>query len=334
MIFVLALVVILILNRRNYWNRKLRRNYVKNMKIDGRIEQLIEEINDSIKNDEEFKKIRIKYVLFFIFTKIILWGGLITFPIWLILFMYFDETFSWNLSDSFVKYSDGFFAVYIVLIILTYFLEKNVYAKYKTKFKEIMSSDLFPRIDGNIYWTMGEISGISVENNTNDSDFLKKFKIDFDCVNTENFSSSAVIKFEDYWQGKFLSDFNIEVLDYSVSLPSRKYSDTILDEGLFCKVSLNKYISDCVKIKINGNKGEIDGEISNDVKQRIIEFGKNSKLKFDISISNDVMYFKFKTFDFFEPKKFGNPVDEVIVVEYLNILLFIIEISKKIREKI
>ena len=332
MFWIIVLIIILILDHKNYWKRKFRRNCVKTMKLDERVEQLVEELNESVRNDSEFKKIRIKYVLFFVFSKIILWGGLITFPFWLILFMYFDDIYSWNISDAFFKNSDGFFLVYILLIILTYFLEKKIYAKYKLKFKEIMSSDLFPRIDGNIYWTMGEASGIDVEKSTNTSDLLKKFKADFDCVSTETFASRAVTKFEDYWQGKFLSDFNIEVLDYSIVLPSRKYSDTILDEGLFCKVSLNKYISDCVKIKINGNKGEIDGVIKDDIRKRIVEFGKSSRLNFDISIINDVMYFKFKTFDFFEPKKFGNPVDEIIVKEYINILLFIIEISKKIRE--
>ena len=330
MIFMFSIAIIIMcifMKNKHLLDRNLRRKHLKNMKIDERFEQLIQELNESIRNDRNFNKMRIKYTLFYIFVKIILWGCVLTYPAMFILLMLFDDINNTGISDFVVNHIEAIAMLFILTVILAFMIEEKIYAKYKAMFKDIVNYDLFPRINGNIYWTMDEISGVSVENN---SESLNKFLKDFKNVNTEKFWSTAKTKFEDYWYGKYLNDFDIEVLDYKTYTESRRHSKTILDEGLFCKVFSDKHINDCIKIKIDGSKNEIDGEISNEIKEKIIDFGNKSKLRFNISIINDVIYFKFKSFDFFEPKKIGKPVDEDIIKEYLNIISFVIDLSKSI----
>lgn len=132
-----------------------------------------------------------------------------------------------------------------------------------------------------------------------------------------------------------------------------------LFKGFFAYVEIKKNINNFVKISKNKaivfNKSRID-LVDKDINtnfyvysdnkelvtrvltidniQKIINFYNEFKVKYDIVIKNNYMYFRFGSGKMFEPKLFGNIFDKGLLYKEYNILKSIIEIIKNLDENL
>lgn len=74
--------------------------------------------------------------------------------------------------------------------------------------------------------------------------------------------------------------------------------------------------------------------LTSDVMMIMIEFVKQSKLKYDLTIKNNQLYIRFYTGSMFEPKLFKRALDYDTLKEYYDIIEFILKVTSKINETI
>ena len=192
-------------------------------------------------------------------------------------------------------------------------------------------------------------------------------KIQFDENIYQNTLSSKMlstkeINFEDYITGIYKEKYIILISDFQeLTITRRNFYRKIrhiTNEGIFCVMKMDKNILNSIRIT-NDKKNSFsiekqyvvttmpekfyknfiilakDGyKISEKISDKSIEIIKNfydkSKIKFDISIINDEIFFKFKTIDSMELNRWRNVVDDLMLKEYANIIMFVIKLSEEI----
>lgn len=71
-----------------------------------------------------------------------------------------------------------------------------------------------------------------------------------------------------------------------------------------------------------------------DVMNTMINFIKQNRIKYEITIKNDRLYIRFHTGDMFEPKIFKSPLDYNMLKEYYDIIKFVLTVTKEINRVI
>ena len=171
------------------------------------------------------------------------------------------------------------------------------------------------------------------------------------------------VYFEDYITGIYKEKYIISLSDFKEKIIInnfiRRYRyEHIINSGIFCVIKIDKKIINNIKIT-NDKKDAIffekqyiittmpkefykdfvilaeDGyEISKKISKKSIEiiknFYDNSKIKFDISIKGDEIFFRFKTVDSMKLNIWRNIVDELMLKEYTNIIMFVTKLSEEI----
>ncbi len=174
-------------------------------------------------------------------------------------------------------------------------------------------------------------------------------------------SPSKEIYFEDKIIGVYKEKYIISISDFREVMITgniRRRYRRITNEGIFCAVRIDKNILN--NIRITNDKKNVffmekqytvttmpkefykdfiilaeDGyKISEKISKKSIEmiedFYYNSKIKFDISIKDNEIFFKFKTIDSMELNSWRNVVDDVMLKEYANIIMFVTTLSEEI----
>ena len=191
-------------------------------------------------------------------------------------------------------------------------------------------------------------------------------KIQIDEENYENdllssFSYSNKVYFEDYISGIYKEKYIISMSDfkeYIMSGSNERKARHLQNEGVFCTIKIDKNIINDIRITSNKKYSIFmdkhymittmpdefyknfmilakDGyQISEKISKKSIEimeeFYNNSKINFDISIKNDEIFFRFKTIDTMEFNVGRSIVDDLMLKEYANIIMFIIKLSEEI----
>lgn len=178
------------------------------------------------------------------------------------------------------------------------------------------------------------------------------------------FSHPNEIYFEDHTCGIYKEKYIMEISDfreYMITFDAyKKRRRRLLYEGIFCIIKINRNILNDIRIT-NDKKYSFfmekqymvttmpeefyknfimlakDGyKISEKISKKSIEiieeFYNNSKIKFDISIKNDEIFFRFKTIDSMELNIWKNIVDDIMLKEYANIIMFITRLSEEIND--
>lgn len=74
--------------------------------------------------------------------------------------------------------------------------------------------------------------------------------------------------------------------------------------------------------------------LTSDVMQMMIEFRKQSKIKYELTIKENQIYIRFHTGDVFEPKMFTHALDYDMLKRYYDIIEFIFKVSREINKVI
>ena len=227
--------------------------------------------------------------------------------------------------------------------------------KYDIKwfdYNSVVSKDTFKLWDTYINWEesykRANFNRIQPDENTHQNTLLS------------NFSSSNEIRFEDRLIGVYKEKYIIALSDFrelNITGTFRKYRH-ITHEGIFCTVKIDKNILNNIRIT-NDKKNsffiekqysvttmpeefyknfiilsedgyKISEKISNKSIEMIENFYDNSKIKFDISIKDNEIFFKFKTIDSMELNIWKNVVDGLMLKEYTNIIMFVTTLAEEI----
>ena len=171
-------------------------------------------------------------------------------------------------------------------------------------------------------------------------------------------------KSEDYIKAKIDNKYNFEMAEivteeettYTNSKGETKTGTITKFDGLFSKLEIDKSINSQLKIVANGkiflNKNRLkmdssefeeyfDVQASNniigmqiltaDIMEELVDFERETKIKYDIYIKNNEIYLRFHTGPMFEVKiKNGDAVNKELTYKYFNILKFTYSINKKI----
>ena len=168
---------------------------------------------------------------------------------------------------------------------------------------------------------------------------------------------------DDYMEAKIDKKYDIKMAEVkTVHVERHRTSDgktrtttTVKFHGMFAKIDLNKSINNDLLIRDNGGANhkerlEMDSEefekyfdvsskdkivgmqiLTHDIMEMLLDFRKNNRFRFDISIYNNIMYLRFKTGEMFELKSIKKGAfDEELIRSYYNILEFIDTLSDKI----
>ena len=174
------------------------------------------------------------------------------------------------------------------------------------------------------------------------------------------FSYSNKVYFEDYISGIYKEKYIISISDFKEyiigSIGSRIRH--LQNEGVFCTIKIDKNIINDIRITSNKkysifmdthymvttmpdefyknfrilakDESQISEKISKKSIEIMEEFYNNSKINFDISIKNDEIFFRFETIDTMELNIGRRIVDDLMLKEYANIIMFIIKLSEEI----
>ena len=252
----------------------------------------------------------------------------------------------------------GFILITIIFIagsIINYKLCKLTvkrYREYKEEFKKQIFNEFLQQLNHLIKWDKIDKSFLME---------LEYKKANFNRI-TPRINKIRGMYFEDYIEGTYNDKFSIEICDFKKVIELKKSSDITQMEGIFCKVKIKKDINNNIRItnnKIDGflyekeyivttmprkfyknfkiiaqNGSEISTKINMKAIEIMQEFYNNSKIKFDISIINDEIYFRFRTIDTMEPRKWRNTLDELMIKEYITIIMFVIQFCEKFSEDV
>ena len=176
-----------------------------------------------------------------------------------------------------------------------------------------------------------------------------------------NFSYSNEVYFEENISGIYKEKYIISMSDfkeYIITGSIGKKTRHLRSEGVFCTVKIDKNIINDIRITssrkhsvfmdkhymittmpnefyknfmiLAKNGYQISEKISKKSIELIEEFYNNSKIKFDISIKDDEIFFRFKTIDTMELNIGRSIVDDLMLKEYANIIMFITKLSEEI----
>ena len=177
------------------------------------------------------------------------------------------------------------------------------------------------------------------------------------------FSYPNEIYFEDHICGIYKEKYIMEISDfreYMITSDAYKKRRSLLYEGIFCIIKIKRNILNDIRITNDKKHSffmekqymvttmpeefyknfimlakdgyKISEKISKKSIEMIEEFYNNSKMKFDISIKNDEIFFRFKTIDSMELNIWKNIVDDIMLKEYANIIMFITRLSEEIND--
>ena len=171
-------------------------------------------------------------------------------------------------------------------------------------------------------------------------------------------NSPENIEFEDYLRGIYKEKYIISFSDFKKVIHDRRGKTTILSEGIFSVVEIDKNINNNIIITNNRrsvnflkksymvknmpqefydkfiilakDRYMIEEKISAKTIEMIKEFYDNSKMKFDMSIKENKVFFRFNTIDTMEIRSIGDIVDDLMLKEYANIIMFVTKLSEEI----
>ena len=168
---------------------------------------------------------------------------------------------------------------------------------------------------------------------------------------------------EDYMEGQIKDKYSIQmgevktqkVETYRDSNGRTQTRTTTIFYGLFSKIIMEKSINSELKIMQNGEffskqRLEMDSTefekcfdvkasnkivgmqlLTSDVMQELIDFQKNTNIRYDIVIKNDELYLRFHCGEMFEVGKLKNgPLDRETVKKYFYMLNFTYNLSNKL----
>ncbi len=354
---IIILIGILILFYKLINSRKI---IIKKMEVDDNINILIDDFFKNMKNNIELNKFQNKMKI----IKIIEYTSYIIMILYLfspfISYLLFLYSFSIGSFQNKIFNFDPIEKPYLLLLsipLLIVFLsiylysEKN-YKKYKELVKKYIYNQFLKNLKYNLKW---------YDEQPEPEDTYSKLKTEYKIANfniiQHNTLATNELYFEDYISGIYKEKVIISIADFNEYI-GRKSSNHSLYAGIFCKVKLNKEILNDIRItndkkrisflekkymvttmpeKFNNNfiiLANDEYPISNCISSKVIEiveeFYDNSKIKFDISIINDEIFFRFRTIDSMEPHIWKNIVDELMLKEYANIIMFVIKLSEEI----
>lgn len=353
-----------------------RKANIKRMNVDDRIIELINEFKTEIKKDSELKRIQnqmriikiLKYILYLIFI-VFLFAPFI----YIVYIIGFKEIFPSykNICKMYILYEIFIFTyMFFLWSVNNWSLKK--YQENKSILKEYIYKEYLKKINYNIKWYNKENNDF-LDKNINIRDILiiledAYAKASFNKIQEKNenvllstFSNLNELYFEDDISGVYkeknliaMSDFK----EYQIISNGRYRTRRLKNEGIFCKVKMEKKIDNEIRITNNKklahymqkqymvttmpdefnknfiiiakNGSKLSEKISKNSLEIIEKFYNNSKIKFDISIRSHDIFFRFKTVDTMELNTWGNIVDDLMLKEYANILLFIIELCEEI----
>lgn len=234
--------------------------------------------------------------------------------------------------------------VIIIVIIASAISGKSPHSSYKKEYKEIIISTLVNSYDENLYFYPTQCIQRSVYN-----------AAEFESY--DNFYSN------DYINGKIdgiipmaLGDVRTED-EHTDSDGNTTY--TTVFRGLFSSANLNKNIQSTIKIRSDKGKlaklfskkeqVEMDSQefekyfdifandkilavriLTSDIMNYMIDFKKNNKVNFEITIKNQNIYTRIHCDDMFEGKLSQSAIDYETLHKYYKYLNFMCELNKKI----
>lgn len=337
-----------------YESKKRKKNIIKEMQVDDNINILIDDFSSNMKNNIELKKVQNKMRL----IKIIEYISYIILIIYLLsqfilLTCYFqNERFAIDINFKQIEKENLYSLIFKLTIasFIIYLYSQTNYKKSKEILKKYIYNQFLKNLNYDLKWDdeQSEVANSS-----------KELAIEYKIANFNKIQHNELLpkelKFEDYISGIYKEKFIISIADFKEYIGKR--SNTLY-EGIFCKVKINKEILNDIRIT-NDNKSSLllekdyivttmseefnsnfiilanDGyQISKCISSKSIEiieeFYYNSKINFDISIINDEIFFRFRTIDSMEPHIWKNIVDELMLKEYANIIMFVIKLSEEI----
>ncbi len=362
------IVAIIYLN--SYWFKRIkRRKIIKKMKVDDNVIYFIDEFKRSIQNVPEIDKaqrrtrnsIIIKFVFFLMIILTIFCPMIYTFHKLLV-----NEKLP--KADIFYKATIVFFILGFIEVIAYFFMIryfKNKYIENKNTLKKYILENFLKKLTYDIKWYE------DIHNVTNDTfinyDKLYK-KADFNQIEDDKevetnilfrrINSPENIEFEDYLRGIYKEKYIISFSDFKKVIHDRRGKTTILSEGIFSVVEIDKNINNNIIITNNRrsvnflkksymvknmpqefydkfiilakDRYMIEEKISAKTIEMIKEFYDNSKMKFDMSIKENKVFFRFNTIDTMEIRSIGDIVDDLMLKEYANIIMFVTKLSEEI----
>ena len=318
-----------------------------------RIKKIIDNFKAEIKEDSELKKYQLKLIQILSLGMILLEIAiLVLIPI---IYIYYIDKY--NLKES--QYHDSFYLLYYSLITIGFFAclalkIRELSVKYKCNriIKERIKKQLLNRINYDINWEV-DIEMFDLDNLTKKYKEALFNKIDSDNSNVLHTSKNQLkLLFLSYLFGNYKSNYKFEILDFTeyYRITYKKNRRIILNKGIFGVSKLDTNTNN--EIRITNNKMGVflekhymikslpdsfnnsfvllakDGyKIQEKLSEKLISILDNyynlTKIKFDISIRNDELFFRFKTSEFINSKLFGDVVDYKAVENYANTINFI-----------
>lgn len=227
----------------------------------------------------------------------------------------------------------------IVLSVLVYALKK-INLEYETFYKKLIFKPVIELLYSGFTYTVGKASKLELE----------YMKLDYDnryIVSTET---------HDYLKGRVGKNTLIEITDLKAYVSHYKQLDETLFKGLFANINCEKNIGE-TKILITHNtcnkkrekyKVQLDNiqfennftvfsenkelarkVLTQEVIQMILAFYNNHHIIFDITITNDQIYFRFFTNHIFDTDIFEKEVNKHPILLYCYIIDFILEFTRK-----
>lgn len=361
MTYKLFIIIILtyFICRNLFLYKKIKRKIIrKKMEVDNNIKELVIETNKNIQNNKELKikKRKVQFMIIINYSiKICLLVVIIVLPI--LYMIYLVETHNFSNIDEFRK-MEKIWLILIIFNVIILFKSSKILMIKKEEYKGVFKEEIFNTFFKNLNCCM-KLYKIDENIKTKKQYIEASFK-------KVNLTTDLTIKeikklyFEDYMTGIY-NNFLVELADCKKIISMRKIPDIIQNEGIFCSVTLDKIILNSIRITNNKytslfyekeytittmseefynnfriiaqNSTDIKNKIDTEIIQEMQEFYNNTKIKFNISIIKNKIYFEFLTTDYMEPRKWGKTLDNSMLEEYGIIMTFILEFSKKIYDK-
>lgn len=240
--------------------------------------------------------------------------------------------------------SQSIFALYIgsAIVLIIFFISIKSISNYSKLFKNNIIASLLRTINDKL--TYKPSSGI-------EPNIYKSSQFENSMFN--------IYKYDDYISGYIDENTKINLCDLQVKLETGSGKNRNVKElftGLFGYFECSKNINTVIKIKRNSIKFfknnsavNMDSSIfekyfdvyshnkiitmqmlTPEVMELVLDFYSKYDIEFEISIIDNIVYFRFFTGKMFETKIFKNSMDRELLWGYYTIINFVLEFSKKV----
>lgn len=237
-------------------------------------------------------------------------------------------------------YLTCFFAFFIVVTIFLFIMVHN-----REEYKKILKNKIINRVINYSNPNLKYYTNVFEYKEETGEKINVVMNIKEECV-VAKFDEHRIdgIEIEDYINGSICDGVKVQMMDLDLYKMHKSHRGKQLPDYHFFVGSLviiDKSVNNHIKIisnKINDLDSELsndncefekyfktDSLVSSDLKNFLLDFRNKYKLEFDI-VLKDKIYVRFYTKNMFEPKLFGNPIDETSIYQYYAITKFAEEI--------